>query len=81
MGQQWPDTGSWALNTTVHTSPFEVITVITPTIVWPQAKQQGRNTAPLINRKLDGRFTENVPAHQNKTLVPPQSVFPIRKLP
>ena len=25
----------------------------TPTIVWPQAKQQGGNTAPPINRKLD----------------------------
>ena len=25
----------------------------TPTIVWPQARQQGENTAPPINRKLD----------------------------
>ena len=29
------------------------ITFITLTIVWPQTKQQGWNTAPLINRKLD----------------------------
>ena len=29
------------------------ITFITPTIFWPQAKQQGKNTALLINRKLD----------------------------
>jgi len=35
-------------------SPNEggVITAITPTIVWPQAKLQGGNTAPTINRKL-----------------------------
>ena len=65
------------------TSPFEevVITFVTPTIVWPQAKQHGGNTAPPINRKLDLRFTEHGPAHQNKTQVPPQSVSPIRKLP
>ena len=29
------------------------IIFITSTRVWPQVKQQGRNTAPLINRKLD----------------------------
>ena len=29
------------------------ITFTTPTIVWPQAKQQGGNKAPSINRKLD----------------------------
>ena len=29
------------------------IIFITSTIVWPQVKQQGRNTAPSINRKLD----------------------------
>jgi len=34
-----------AMNTTV--------TTITPTIVWPQAKQQGGNTAPPFKRKLD----------------------------
>ena len=33
--------------------PFEeVITNITPTIVWPQAKLLGRNKAPPINRQL-----------------------------
>ena len=31
---------------------------ITSTIVWPQVKQQGRNTALPINRKLDSRFTQ-----------------------
>ena len=50
-------------------------------------KIAGRNisnlsyAAPHINRKLDLRFTEHGPAHQNKTQFPPQSVFPIRKLP
>ena len=29
------------------------IIFITSTTVWPQVKQQGGNTAPLINRKLD----------------------------
>ena len=38
-------------------------------------------TAPPINRKLDWRFTEHGPTHQNKTQFPPQSVSPIRKLP
>ena len=54
---------------------------ITSTRVWPQVKQQGRNTGLLINRKLDYRFTEHGPAHQNKTQFRPQSVSPIRKLP
>ena len=30
-----------------------VITTIIPIIVWSQAKLQGENTAPPINRKLD----------------------------
>ena len=29
------------------------IIFITPAIVWSQVKQQGENTAPQINRKLD----------------------------
>ena len=57
------------------------IIFITSTIVWSQVKQQGGNTALPINRKLDYRFTEHGPAHQNKTQFPPQSVSPIRKLP
>ena len=53
---------------------------ITSTIVWPQVKQQRGNTALPFNRKLNKRFTEHGPAHQNKTQYPPQSVYPIRKL-
>ena len=30
-----------------------IIFFITSTTVWPQVKQQGGNTAPLINRQLD----------------------------
>ena len=30
-------------------------------------QQQRGNTAPAINRKLDERFTEHGPAHQNMT--------------
>ena len=58
MGQ-WPAWGSGALNTTVRAQILlkdVAITFITPTIVWPQAKQQGGKTAhtpPPINRKLD----------------------------
>ena len=54
--------------------------LINSTIVWSQIKQQGGNTALSINRKLDERFTEHGPAHENKTQFPPQSVFPTRKL-
>ena len=66
-----------------YTNPFEggAITFITPTIVLPQAKQLEGNTAPLINRKLDERFTEHGSAHQNKTQFPQQSVALIWKLP
>ena len=54
---------------------------ITSIIVWPQVKQQGGNTGPPNNRKLDWKFTGNGSAHQNKTQLPSQSVSPIRKLP
>ena len=62
MGQQWPAAGSGALSEVVHALDLlkEVaIIFITSTIVWPQIKQQGGNTAPPINRKLDQRFTEH----------------------
>ena len=84
MGQWWPAARSGALSAAVHARDLlkEVaIIFITSTIVWPQVKQQGGNTAPPINRKLNERFTEHGPAHQNKTQFPPQSVSPIRKLP
>ena len=38
---------SWDLSKEVS------IVFIASTIVWPQVKQQGGNTAPPINRKLD----------------------------
>ena len=42
------------LSAVVHALLKEVtIIFITSTIVWPQVKQQGGNTAPPINRKLD----------------------------
>ena len=55
------------------------IIFIISTIVWSQVKQQGGNSALSINRKLDKRFTEHGPAHQNKTLLAPLSVSPNRK--
>ena len=42
MGLQWPAAASGALTLTVQGNK---------TIVWPQAKLQGVNTAPPISRK------------------------------
>ena len=59
MDQQWPAAGLSALNTTYTTLRTQdllkevAIIFITPTIVWSQVKQQGGNTAPPINRKLE----------------------------
>ena len=50
--------------------------VITSTRVWSQVKQQVRNTAPPINRKLDYRFTEHGPASQNNTQFPHSQSLP-----
>ena len=53
MGRRWPTTGSEALNTSGLEKVIlkEVtITVLPPTIVWPQAKQQGGNIASPINK-------------------------------
>ena len=77
MGQRWPAAGSGALSVPVHAWDLlkEVaIIFITSTIVWPQVNQQRGNIAQLINRKLDERFTEHGPAHQNKTQNPPVSL-------
>ena len=84
MGQWWPAAGLGALSVAVHAwDLLKEVTIIfiTSTIVWPQVKQQGGNTALPINRKLDYRFTEHGPAHQNKTQFPPQSVSLIRTFP
>ena len=58
-GRQWPAAGSGALSAKVHAWDLlkEVtINFITSTVVWPQVKQHGRNTAhpprPPIKRKL-----------------------------
>ena len=56
MGRQWPAAGLGALSAAVPAwDLLKEVTIIfiTSTIVWPQVKQQGRNTAPPINRKLD----------------------------
>ena len=66
------------------TGPFEGggHYLITSTIVWPQAKQQGGNThAPPPCSSTENwitRFMENGHTHQNKTQFPPWSVSPIR---
>ena len=56
VGQQWPAAGLVALIVAVHAQDLlkEVtVTFITSSIVLSQVKQQGRNTVPAINRKLD----------------------------
>ena len=70
MGWQWPPAESGALSVALHAGDLlkEVIIIfITSTIVWSWVKEQGRNTAPPINRKLNYRFTEHDSAHKNKT--------------
>ena len=52
------------------------IIFITYTIVWPQVKKQGGNTAPSINRKLDLRFTEHGPAIRAGSSFPLSQSFP-----
>ena len=56
VGWQQPPTDLGALSVSVCAQDlFKKITIvfITSTIVWSQVKQQGGNTAPPINRKLD----------------------------
>ena len=51
MGQQWPTAGFRVLSAAVHAWDLlkeTTIIFITSTIVWPQVKQQGGNTAPSI---------------------------------
>ena len=63
MGQWWPAAGPGAPSAAVPAwDILKEVTIIfiTSAIVWPQGKQQGGNTAPPINKKLDERFTEIV---------------------
>ena len=56
VGWWWPAAGSGVVSLAVPAWDLlkEVaIIFITSTIVWPQVKQPGGNTAPSINRKLD----------------------------
>ena len=56
VGQQWPAAGFRVLSAAVHAWDLlkeMTIISITSTIVWPQVKQLGGNTAPPITRKLD----------------------------
>ena len=75
MGHWQPVEGSGALSAAVFAwDLLKEVTIIfiTSTIVsLLQVKQQGSNTALPISRKLDLRFTEYGPAHQNKTQFPP----------
>ena len=59
MGHQRPAVGTGALTPAVlgatgHAGigPYVAMTTVTPTIVWPEAKLQGGETAPPFNRKL-----------------------------
>jgi len=85
VGRQWPASGLEALSADVPAwGILKEVTIIfiTSTIVWAQVKQQGGNTAPPINRKLDEKFTEHGPVLQNKAQLSSKSPSPsIRKLP
>ena len=80
-GRQWPAAGSGALSTVVGAQDLlkEVaIRFIDSTIVWPQVKQQGGNTALPINTK--DLLSMALPI-RTRPRFPPQSVSPIRNLP
>ena len=53
QGRQWPASESEALSLAAYAWDLLKVTIIfiTSTIVWPQVKQQGGNTAPPINGK------------------------------
>ena len=56
MSGWWPAAGSGALSAAVHAWDLlkeDTIIFNTSTIARPQVKQQGGNTAPPINIKLD----------------------------
>ena len=55
VGQRWPAAGLGTLNEAVPAQDLlkEVtIIFITPTIVWPQVKQQGREHSPTHHQKI-----------------------------
>ena len=54
MGQQWPAAGSGALSEAVRPQDLlkEVPIIFIIFIVWPQAKEQGGNTAACITEKI-----------------------------
>ena len=56
LGQQWPAAGLEALSAAgLAWDLLKEVTIIfiTSTIVWPEVKQKGGNTALPFNRKLD----------------------------
>ena len=85
VGWQWLALASGALNTTVlgamasrHVFLKEVgITTITPTIVWPQAKLQGGNTATPISRILDQDLMSLAPPIRARPCFPHSLSLPV----
>ena len=79
VGHWWPAAGLGVLSARVcawNLLKQVAMIFITSTIVWLLVKQQGGNTAPPINRKLDSRFTKYGPAHQKKTQFPLSQSLP-----
>ena len=70
---RWPKYWNFSFSISPF-SEYSGLISFRPPSVWSQVKQQGGNTAPPINRKLDKRLTEHGPTHQNKTQYPPQSL-------
>ena len=81
MGPWWPAAGLGAMRIAVHAWDLlkEVaIIFITSTIVWPQVNNREGTQLHPSTEKMDKRFAEHGPTHQNP--VPPQPVTPIKKL-
>ena len=66
VGWQWPAAGSKALNTAMHTQAILkeiIITFITPTIVWPQAKnREGTQPHPLTENWINDLLSILMPS-------------------
>ena len=83
MGHQSRSSGSGALSAAERAQDLlkEVTTIfITSTIVCLRSNNR-EGTALPINGKLDEKFMEHGPNHQNKTQFTPQSISAIKKLP
>ena len=84
VGWRWPAAGLGAQSVAVHAwDLLRDITIIfiTSTIIWPQVNSRERTQLHPSTENFIKDLLSMAPPHQNKTQYPPQSVYPIRKLP